>query len=65
MPKEEEKEKRKVKMIRISPETHKQLTELGSKKETYNGIIQRTITGYKKFTKSEEKKKGKREFQKG
>jgi predicted CopG family antitoxin len=38
-----------VKQIKIQDDTYEELTDLGTKRETYDQIIKKCIAAYKKF----------------
>lgn len=38
-----------AKQIKVQDDTYEELTELGSKNETYDDIIKKCIAAYKKF----------------
>ncbi|MGH9984429.1 MAG: DUF7557 family protein [Nitrososphaeraceae archaeon] len=40
-----------AKQVKLSDETYRELTELGKKNETYDGIVKRLIDSYKKSLK--------------
>ncbi|MFQ6081138.1 MAG: hypothetical protein ACE5OW_05690 [Candidatus Bathyarchaeia archaeon] len=47
--------KKKSKFIRVTEETHRELTEMGKKGETYDDIIQRLIKNAQKWSQCKEK----------